>query len=86
MMRRDGVLVFIVVAIVLWVSWMFRYDLQGGHTKPIAYVLDRWTGKVELIWRSEIIPTTRPIIKTGKTSSNDEKAEEIDWSQYTPVE
>ena len=51
-----------IVAIFLWLTWFFRYDIQvggggSGGDVPVpafAYVLDRWTGVVHVIsptWR-----------------------------------
>ncbi len=42
-----------VVLVLLWATWMFRYDMQvgdaGGERPPIAYVLDRWTGATQVL-------------------------------------
>lgn len=55
-------LVFLSVAALLVAAWMGRYSLQtiargGDSSVPLAYVLDRWTGGVEIV----VAATRRPV-------------------------
>jgi hypothetical protein len=38
------------ILLVLWASWFFRYDLEVGGDKTFGYLLDRWTGEIELLY------------------------------------
>lgn len=37
---RSRLYAAVAVALVMWLSWLFRYDPSGGH----GIILDRWTG------------------------------------------
>lgn len=49
--------------LLLWCTWMFRYDMQavspGGEGRaPMAYVLDRWTGTEHVLYTGGRKPLT----------------------------
>lgn len=42
------------IVLLIWLTWMFRYDLQveasgGEGSASSGYVLDRWTGTVHFV-------------------------------------
>ena len=46
---RIYLLGVVLIAVLAWVSWLFRYELvtpntNGDGTPNVVYVLDRWTG------------------------------------------
>ena len=49
----------VIVALVLFVlvAWLFRYNVSTGV--EIAYVLDRWTGKMVVCVTDKCVPVNR---------------------------
>ena len=46
-MNRQGIIGIAVVASLIWISWLFRYDIQTRTAPgPMVVMLDRWTGTV----------------------------------------
>lgn len=53
--------VFVLVIVLAWISWMFRFELQvvtnqDGYVQ--AYRLDRWTGNTRLLDSDQWYPVT----------------------------
>ena len=50
-MKSAHLVLGVIVAVTLILAWLFRYDIKvagRGEGPPTAYVLDRWTGGVEI--------------------------------------
>ena len=49
-------IVALLLAAILVAAWVFRYVVvfgSAGDTVPRAYLLDRWTGRVDFLLREE---------------------------------
>lgn len=53
----KGNIVSLLIAISIILAWFFRYDIYPNATGngPSAYVLDRWTGNITLLYGLKVI-------------------------------
>ena len=55
-MNREKIIVLAAAALLIWVSWLVRYDVQlrSAQARPVVIVmLDRWTGSVYFSFNGE---------------------------------
>ena len=58
---RIYLLGVVLIAVLAWVSWLFRYEVVTPHTNPdgsanVVHILDRWTGDVLICSSNKDVP------------------------------
>ena len=75
-------LIFCVLILVAWASWMFRYDL---HDRP-TILLDRWTGATYRLHQGKWIKIeTRASFDLKSAVPVEDHKPAVKWEDFTPA-